>query len=160
MTTTTKRGRAPSAAVAASTDSPLLAADKTVNGKHLALKKKRETARGRRNSNGDDAAREPPPAPLLSSSSSPSSSFWSSVERDALAALVAPEPVDSFLAQIDNTIRQPQLDIDLGVSRQKLRDDRGQIEPPEQERCVSQSSEGPVQLLVAPIVVTSAVKLK
>lgn len=101
--TTTKRGRAPSAADAAAVAAPSLPADKEANGKHLSVKKKD----GRRDSNGNGEANvangltEPPlpegtKEPTLSPSSAP---FWAAVERDALAALVAPEPVERFLSE-------------------------------------------------------------
>ena len=111
--TTTKRNRAPSATDAAVAVPPSLPADREANGKHLAVKKK-----DRRDSNGNGeanvvakgAAKEPPPpagteatlsspplsTPAASSSSAP---FWAAVERDALAALVAPEPVERFLSE-------------------------------------------------------------
>ena len=127
--TTTKRGRAPSAtdAVLGAAVAPSLPADKAANGKHLELKKKDGVNRDRRDSNGNGeadvakGAKEPPPPPAgteaalsppLStsaaaaaapaagpSSSSSSSPFWAAVERDALAALVAPEPVERFLSE-------------------------------------------------------------
>jgi len=127
--TTTKRGRAASASAAtvAVDVSPPGPDDRAVSGKHLAVKKKGSVARERRNANSKEEgeeeeggaavamlnvveAREPPApaAPLSTSlpppaaaspSSSSSSAFWSAVDRDALAALVAPEPVDRFLSQ-------------------------------------------------------------
>ena len=107
--TTTKRGRAPSATDTAAAVPPSLPSDKSANGKRLAAKIKDDAARERRNSHGNvEEAKEPPPPPagaaaVASPPGAPpfasSSPFWSAVERDALAALVAPEPVEKFLSE-------------------------------------------------------------
>ena len=107
--TTTKRGRAPSATDTAAAVPPSLPSDKAANRKRLAAKIKDDAARERRDSHGNvEEAKEPPPPPagaaaVASPPGAPpfasSSPFWSAVERDALAALVAPEPVEKFLSE-------------------------------------------------------------